>query len=38
VSSDEAEGNTFFAALPAAQSLSSLNSEHSSQALERSIS
>jgi len=37
VSSDETEGNTFFAALPAAQSPSCLNSESSSPALERSI-
>jgi two-component system sensor histidine kinase KdpD len=37
VSSDEIVGNTFFAALPAAQSQSSSNSEHSSSDLERSI-
>jgi two-component system, OmpR family, sensor histidine kinase KdpD len=37
VSSDETLGNTFFAALPAAQSQLSLNSELSSSDLERSI-
>lgn len=37
VSSDEAQGNTFYAALPAGQSHVSLNNELSSSDLERSI-